>query len=493
MRNLWRRLAGISAVTSTYKISRWAFLRALGVVYFVAFLSLTVQVDGLIGSRGILPINQLLDAAAKQLGTDRFWRLPTLLWIDASDHALHLLCYGGLFLSLILIAGVATLPVLALLWACYLSLTVAGQEFLSFQWDVLLLETGFAAMFLAPWQVIPRLSKEGPVPRLGLFLVRLVLFKLMFMSGVVKLAWNDRTWWNWTALDFHFMTQPLPVWTSWYAHQLPHWMGVLSMGFMYFVELIVPLFIFGPRLLRLVAFASIVLFQLGIAATGNYGFFNLLTIVLCLTVPDDSFWPKWARRKWAGPNVTPKTWTTWVRWPVVVMITVIGLTQVADGFNRGIGWPGLLRTLREIVFPFRSINGYGLFRVMTTQRQEIIIEGSDDGATWRTYEFKWKPGDMMRRPAFVEPHMPRLDWQMWFAALGDFRQNRWFISFLGRLLEGSEPVLALLEHNPFPNRPPRYLRARLFRYRFTDATTRPSSGAWWVRDDLGLYCPVITR
>jgi hypothetical protein len=142
--------------------------------------------------------------------------------------------------------------------------------------------------------------------------------------------------------------------------------------------------------------------------------------------------------------------------------------------------------------PLRTFNSYGLFAVMTTTRPEIIIEGSDDGVHWLPYEFKYKPGDVRRRPRFVEPHQPRLDWQMWFAALSDYRRNPWLVNFCVRLLQGSPSVLALLEHNPFPNVPPRFIRAVEYDYHFTDFAARRKTGAWWRRQRVGEYLPPIS-
>jgi hypothetical protein len=213
---------------------------------------------------------------------------------------------------------------------------------------------------------------------------------------------------------------------------------------------------------------------------------------------DDQFWPKWLRRLVASP---PCPWPLmrWRHWPVAVtaplacLILLITTMELADSFNHPIDWPRGLRDLNDRISPLRSANGYGLFRVMTTQRREIILEGSVDGTTWKPYEFKWKPGDVTRRPAFCTPHMPRLDWQMWFAALGDYRQNPWLINFMARLLEGSPPVLGLIETDPFPDHPPRYIRAVLYEYHFTDLDERRQTGQWWKRELLGLYCPVLQR
>ena len=234
----------------------WLFLRAVGLIYLIAFISYWTQIDGLIGSNGILPVAPWLDAIAQHYGPQRFWLLPTLAWINASDMALHLMCAGGTVLSLLLIAGVAPVISLALLWILYLSLACAGQEFLSFQWDALLLEAGLIAIFFAPWQWLPRCSREPRPMGIPLWLMRWLAFRIMFLSGLVKLTFLDPTWWNWKALDFHYFTQPIPTWTSWWMNQEPHWFKMISLIYMWYAELIAPFFIFGPRRMRIVAFWS---------------------------------------------------------------------------------------------------------------------------------------------------------------------------------------------------------------------------------------------
>jgi predicted DCC family thiol-disulfide oxidoreductase YuxK len=493
-----RIFIGSHDTPSTYFLSRWLFLRLLGIIYLIAYLSYWVQVDGLIGSRGILPVAPWLDAISKQIGAERYWLLPTIVWFNSSDTFLHWLCGGGVVLSGLLVIGIAPVPVLMLLWAGYLSLACAGQVFLGFQWDALLLETGFIAIFLAPWQLLPLSSREPRPMSIPLWLVRWLAFRIMFLSGLVKLTFNDQAWWNWTALDYHYFTQPIPTWTAWWMHQLPRWCHMIALGFMWYAELVAPFFIFGPRRLRIAAFWSIVLLQVLIMATGNYGFFNLLAIALCVPLVDDLFWPKWMGRVIRLPS-RPLPLSRWRQWPLAVTAPLAGLIllittmQLIDAFNRPVQWWRPMSWIHEQVAPLRSLNSYGLFRVMTTRRLEIVIEGSNDGATWKAYEFKWKPGGLNRRPRFCIPHMPRLDWQMWFAALGNYQQNPWVMNLLARLLEGSPPVLELLETNPFPGGPPRYMRALVYEYHFTDCAEHRAAGAWWKRQLLGLYCPVLQR
>jgi len=483
-------LIGPGTQPASYRLTRQLFLRLLAVVFLIAFVSLWVQIDGLIGSRGILPVQTFLHEIQSVLGSERYWRFPTLCWFNAGDGFLHFLCAGGVGAAILLLAGVAQWPALAVLFAFYLSLTVAGEDFLSFQWDALLLEAGFLAIFFSPVRLWPRRTRPAPEPsRAILWLLRWLLFRVMFMSGVVKLASGDPTWRNLSALRFHYLTQPLPAWTSWYFHQLPPWFQTFSCVVVFFAELVIPFLIFAPRRARLFAFWAIILFQLLIAATGNYGFFNILTIVLCCTLPDDAFW-RWLLRRPAvvPPVISAPRWRAALTVPLAIVLLASTFPICVDAFGVPISWPAPILDLENALAPFRMANGYGLFAVMTTRRPEIIIEGSDDGQTWKSYTFKWKPGDPARRPEFTTPYMPRLDWQMWFAALGDSSNNPWIVLFLNRLLDGSPPVLHLLETNPFPDHPPRYVRAVLYEYQFTDFPTRRSTGAWWHRDLIGIYC-----
>jgi hypothetical protein len=472
----------------------WLFLRLLGLTYLIAFLSLATQVQGLIGPQGLLPAASLLESLSARLGPERFWLLPTVFWLGAGEAALRAGALAGIFLSLLLVVGVLPLPALGLLWALYLSFTSVGQVFLGYQWDSLLLETGFLALFLAPPRLIPRPGRESEPSPLALWLLRFLLFRLMLSSGLVKLESGDPSWRGLTALRVHYETQPLPTWVGWWVHQLPPWFHTLCGVLMFVFELGVPILIFAPRRLRVAGAAALVAFQLLIAATGNYGFFNLLTVVLCLLALDDLALPRRLRARLSASEARPpRPWPVWVVAPVAALVVLVSLAQMAGRAGLDLPWPSPALALFRAVAPFRTINPYGLFAVMTTSRPEIVVEGSADGETWRAYEFRWKPGDVTRPPAFVAPHQPRLDWQMWFAALETCEENPWFVRFLVKLLEGSPPVLGLLTANPFPDRPPRFVRAVLYDYRFTQPARPWSEGAWWTRERTGLYCPVLSR
>jgi len=471
-------------------------LRSLGLVYLVAFLSLWVQIDGLAGRNGILPAEPFLAAVSRQVGTAGYWLAPTLCWISSGDGFLHFLCGGGAAVSLLLMIGIAPAPCLIVLWAFYLSLTTVCRTFLSFQWDALLLEAGFLAVFLAPWRARCRLPCPSEPPRSAWWLMRWLVFRLHFSSGVVKLASGDATWRGLTALEYHYQTQPLPAWTSWYVHQLPGAFQKASVLIMFFAELAVPFLVFAPRRPRLLSFWMLAGFQAVLAATGNYAFFNLLTVALCVAVLDDGVWPARFRERGA-PAPGPRrgrlgVWAARCGWAAAAVVTLISVVEAAGRIGVRVGWPAPLEWVAQAQAPFRVVNAYGLFAAMTTTRPEIIVEGSNNGTTWLPYEFKWKPGTPSRPPRFVAPHQPRLDWQMWFAALSECRRQPWLRDFLVRLLQGSPEVLALMEVNPFPEAPPRYIRAVLYDYAFTNAAERRATGDWWRREIKGLYCPVVS-
>ena len=485
--------------TSNY-LTRWLFLRILGFIYLIAFLSIWVQIPGLIGSHGILPAENYLQAIQNNFGSERFWLFPTLYWLNPTDAFLNVLCGGGTILAILLIIGVMPTASLFLLWLFYLSILTIGQDFLSFQWDILLLETGFLAIFFAPLQIRPGLSRESPPSVTILWLLRWLLFRLIFSSGVVKLMSGDPTWRSLTALNYHYETQPLPTWVGWYMQQLPEFFQMTSVVAMFGVELIVPFLIFTTRKGRQIACGAFILLQLLIMATGNYCFFNLLTLILCVLLLDDSFLKRFfpkpilARFLKTPPQAKPNG--TLIKKILIgflaALIFIVSGIQIKGMFTRGADLPGPAQKVLSWVAPFRTINSYGLFAVMTTTRNEIIIQGSDDQRTWLTYEFKWKPCDIRRRPGWVAPHQPRVDWQMWFAALRSYEHVPWFTNFLVRLLTGTPEVLDLLDKNPFPDTPPQYIRAVVHEYHFTDLKKKQATGAWWRREFRGLYCPVLS-
>jgi len=498
-------LWGAHVVPPGQEITCWVYVRLIAVVYAIAFVSLWLQLDGLVGSKGILPVSETLQALASRFGPDRYQIAPTLCWLSSADWFLSALCGGGVVLSAALFLGVAPAACLIGLWAAYLSLATVCREFLWFQWDGLLLEAGFLAIFLAPWRLRSRPPSDPPVSRGAIRVTRWLLFRLLFASAAVKLLSGDTSWRDLTALRYHYETQPLPTWIGWYAHQLPLGFHRLSTGVTLVVEGLVPFLLFAPRRIRFAAAAVIVAHQLLIAATGNYGFFNLLTIALCVLLLDDAIWPARLRR-WSGVSLgtnqdkvptgntapTPQTRVAWIRGIVLTGLFLLSLVPLLDAVRVPRSWLGPVAGLYQLAAPLRTVNSYGLFAIMTKERPEIRIEGSNDGETWRAYEFPFKPGDPGRPPGFVAPHQPRLDWQMWFAAISDIQREFWFQKFCERLLQGSPPVLRLLRTDPFPQAPPRYLRAVVYRYHFTSIAERRRTGAWWRGEPLGFYAPVLT-
>jgi predicted DCC family thiol-disulfide oxidoreductase YuxK len=460
---------------ASYEIAvRW-FFRCLGLIYAIAFLSLEVQIAGLIGTHGILPAVRFVAAIRENLGGWAWLRVPTIFLWGAGDTALRLACVGGAVASLAIILGFVRRTALVLAFVLYLSLVHAGQTFLSFQWDYLLLEAGFLAIFLRPVLV-----------RVWLF--RWLLFRLMLLSGALKLLSHDPNWRNLTALRYHYETQPLPTPFAWYFHQLPMSCQKLSWAFLFFVELMVPFLLFAPRRVRFFAGGATILLQALIFLTGNYTFFNLLTVSLCLLLFDDAAFRRVPQAP--VPRLKSTTLQRAVSAALVAFILLASGFELLETFSGAM--PRAAATALNAIAPFGVLNTYGLFAVMTTSRPEIVVEGSNDGQTWLEYGFKYKPGDLKRRPVWVQPYQPRLDWQMWFAALDGYQSQPWFANLLARLLEGSPDVLALVAKNPFPGAPPRYIRAQLYDYHFTTAIERRTSGNWWRRDFKGEYFPAVS-
>jgi len=489
---------------ATHAAVRSVVLRGIGVVYAVAFVSLGVQVRGLLGSQGIAPAADLLAQARQVLGGVSLLHVPTLFWIGASDPLLVGACWVGAALGLCAAAGLVPRPALLGCWAIYLSLVTVGDVFLGYQWDALLLEAGLLAVFWAPGGLLPwRGPRREPGP-VGLWLLRWLVFRLFFLSGVVKLASGDEAWRDLTALRYHYWTQPLPTLSSVGIDALQRALPpleIFSVAATLAIELVAPCGIFAPRRVRLVSASLLVLLQLAIAATGSYGFFNLLTIVLCLSLLDDAALGALVPPRWRARGIPPAeppapaergraatARAAAAALGAAFVFTVTGATAL-DHVVPG-PLPTAVEGLLDALAPLRSFNAYGLFAIMTKQRPEITLEGSRDGEHWKPYVFRWKPGPLDRAPGFAGLHMPRLDWQMWFAALADCQREPWILAFQARLLEGSPQVLGLLASNPFPDLPPRRVRSWIALYRFADADAR-RRGLWWQRGEEAPYCPVL--
>ncbi len=465
-----------------YHLSTQIFLRLSGCIYLAAFVSFGVQITGLIGTEGVLPLEQYLPQLEQYLGAKAYWQTPMLFWFYLSDGVLQLTCLLGAFLSCLLIFNFFPRMVLILLYLLYLSLYYAGQTFMTFQWDLLLLETGFLAIFLPSGS------------RLVIWLYRWLLFRFMFLGGLVKIISRDPNWDGLTALNYHFETQPLPTAAAWYAHHLPEPLLMTGVALTLIVELILPFFIFFPRRFRMVAACCFIVFQSLIILTGNYNFFNLLTIIICLFLFDDaaikSCLPGRLISLFAVQQKNTRYQTPgYIVIPVALVILFSSIEQMHTLMNPR--HQAALSIVTRIILPWHITQNYGPFATMTTVRHEIVIEGSQDGLTWKEYHFKYKPGDVSLKPRRVILHQPRLDWQMWFAALSRPEQNPWFQNLLYQLLLDSRPVTGLLASNPFPDEAPALVRARYYEYHFTTPEKRKSTGQWWTRQLVADYYPPI--
>jgi lipase maturation factor 1 len=492
-----------------YTVVRWLFPRLLAAIYLIAFISWGVQYDGLIGEDGILPAKTLMEnvhAYEAREHTSLFWQMPSVFHWHYSDAFAHGILTACCVLCVLVMAGVTQGPLLALLWFGYLSFATTGDIFMGYQWDSLLLEAGLLAVFAAPWRLWVWRSPAEP-PRGSVFLLHWLVFRLMLLSGLVKIGGGDLPWRDMTALLYHYETQPLPNGLSWFIHHAPRWFHIAGCWIMYGIELVLPFAIFLGRWGRLVAALSFTGLMALIFATGNYNFFNLLTAALALTLLDDRWWPQrlraWLRISAEAPRPAFKHWTQWPALAAVLPVMLVTLLA-ADSFMAGRIrdykplLPAVLHDhLDAPAARTRSFNAYGLFQDMTEQRPEIILEVSDDGALFLPLEFKYKPGDPARCPPFIAPHQPRLDWQMWFAALypnydpqRDANPNspmHWFGQFCTALLQHKKPVWALLEPPPFPVEKITHIRARLYRYHYTLPEVRKASGDWWEREPAGSF------
>jgi hypothetical protein len=495
----------------------------MGFVYFCAFFSLVFQIDGLFGEHGILPVSDYLEAVKTSNGAMSYLGCPTLLWLSSSSQALNAITIAGTIVAIVLMAGFFPLICTIVLYFLYLSIISVGQEFLSYQWDMLLLQAGFLAIIVSLLRSSPNSKRLWA---LTTFLIFWLDFRLMFSSGMCKLASGDPTWCDLTALTYHFFTQPLPTPLAIFANAMPLALSKCVCWCTLAIEIGVPFLIFAPRLFRLLALFLLVVLQVTIALTGNYCFFNLLALVLLLPLADDTLlrrlamsWPwkqpttKWAKawaRVLALVTIQSTYETTAVtgkidiirRSAAALLITIVAFNCMTDIGGRTVYQllPGPLLFVRALSSTFGISNNYGLFAVMTRERPEIIVEGSDDGISYQVYQFNYKVSRVDQAPPIVAPHQPRLDWQMWFEGLnatyGDpYDPQRglnqavspWFIKFLARLSEADKDVLSLLAKNPFPDHPPKYIRARVVNYSMVSPSELIRTGIWWKTKDIGTY------
>lgn len=480
-------------------VTRWVFLRFMGIIHLMAFGSYASQIIGLNGSHGVLSTKAFLDAVSQHVGVERYYLFPTLAWINSSDLFIQSMTNVGIVLSLLVIFGVCTGPSLVLLMVLWLSLVTGGGEFTGFQSDGMLVETTLLSLFIAPWSVFEPpwpVKKSWRLQRLphwaGIWLLRLMIFRFMFASGLVKVLSHDPTWADFTALHYHFETQPLPTPLAWYAHHLPLPVLKLLVGGMYASELIAPFLVFGTSWMRYLGCLMICGLQVGIILTGNYTFLNYLTMVLAVSMLDDGFFARFLPRRFVRniqgslepSKLRKETLRASILTGLAAPMYVLALTAMLA--TVGIRIP-IIYELSALTTPFYIAGHYGVFAVMTTTRPEIVFEGSDDGKMWLPYELQNKPDDPHCAPPWVAPHMPRLSWRLWFAAMGLPGDSVWVISLIHSMLTNEPEVMRFFEKNPFPDHPPKYIRAWTYNYHFTAPSQRAATGDWWWRDDKRVW------
>jgi len=524
-----------------YLLPRWLFLRALGFIYFSVFYSLVFQIRGLLGPVGLLPAGEYLRTVAQYFGSSRYWFAPTLLWLSSSDRALMALCWIGMIASLLLFLNLWPRGMLVICFVLFLSFIAAAQDFSSYQSDGMLLSAGFLSFFFAPRGFRPGWCVSEPPSRASLFLLQLLWFSIYFESGVAKYFGGDPSWRDLTAMDEYYQNGPLPTWIGWYVQHLPHWFHASAAAFTLVVELLLVWMLFLPRRFRIFCFCVVTFLQVNIILTANYAFLNYIVLSLGFLLLDDRFVLQFLPRYWAIPvrenlkqsppspqqksvkfalsREVPTTCTSVEPSaeepppsPVPPMATQVRQIVSASCLWLAaflLGWLFyayvfllLVQVFRDVplpakpvtvLAPFRIADHYGLFGRMTWKRYEIEFQGSDDGVQWTAYPFCNKPQDPSQAPRIYAPYQPRFDWNLWFASLGEWREYPWTLRAEQLLLANDPGVLSLFASNPFPNNPPKQVRAVLWQYWFTDLATKRATGMWWRRDYLGLYAPSLER
>ncbi len=490
-------------------------------------------------------------------GWARFWYAPTLFWIRSSDTALMVVVWVGIIASIALILNLWPRVMLFICFVCFLSFIGAAQDFASYQSDGMLLEAGFIALFFAPGGIRPGRGAAHPPSRVTHFLLLWEWFRIYFESGVAKLTSGDPQWRHLTAMDQYYQNGPLPTWIGWYVQHLPHSFHVATAGATLFLELILVWMMFLPRRLRVICFCIVTPWEIGIILTANYTFLNYLVLALGILLLDDRSLEPLRRlifRRKCGhslgepaavpasavssaaaevapitgdsPSGLPSPAATPTIPPVLFAAPPSGsagapvqqsarwLTTLQSFRLLFVGvvlsfifycstvqlvqmlWPSvpLPTTPVRLLEPFRIADRYGLFAVMTLGRYEIEFQGSNDGGhTWLAYGFRNKPQATNEPPRIYAPYQPRFDWNLWFASLGNWRESPIVLLTEERILEGSPPVMALFESDPFPLGPPLRVRAVIWQYWFTDMATKRATGEWWRRQMLGLYAPSLER
>lgn len=458
-------------------IAEW-FPRLLGFIYFFAFGAFLFQIKGLIGEKGILPLKEYLDFISSYYPKKKYYILPTVFWLDSSNRSLMLVTAAGTLFSIFLLLGFLPSLMLILLYILYLSIVSAGQDFLSFGWEGFLLEITIHAFFLS----------LTPIPNIMVWIsINFLLFRFHFQAGVVKILSRDLTWSNLTALAYHYQTQPLPVALAWYFYKLPLWFHKQSCLLMFFIELVVPFGIFLGEEVRLGVFCLFFGLQFFIWISGNYSYLNHLTVVFSTILLNNAVITYFFGIVPVEAYPTP-LWLEIILTmigSVLLALQVIRITQMFIPIH-------LFEKMISYTSFFHLANRYGIFAVMTTKRYEIVVEGSEDGKDWKEYTFRYKPSEIDRRPRRISPFQPRIDWQAWFLPFTNFQSERWFQSFLYHLLSGTPDVLKLLRGNPFPTKPPKYIRAVAYDYEYSTHEEKKENGWWWHRRYLGYYSPVLS-
>jgi Lipase maturation factor len=463
-----------------YELSRLLIQRGVAVIYLVAFTATLNQFRALLGTGGLLP-------APRFLGRVRFRDAPSIFHLHYSDRFVTAVAGAGMVLAAGAVVGLVdhgplwvSVVVWLLMWALYLSVVNVGQIFYSFGWESLLLEAGVLVAFLGNADTAP--------PTLTIWLLRWLVFRLEFGAGLIKLR-GDQCWRDFTCLYFHHETQPLPNPFSWFFHQLPKRRHRIEGIANHVAQLVVPFGMFAPQPVASVAGVIIVVTQLWLVASGNFSWLNVSAIVLALAAIDDSF---------LGVIIPLSSGTVadapaWHNAAVIALAAVVGILSywpIANMVSRR-------QRMNASFNHYHFVNTYGAFGSISRVRNEIVIEGTDEETlspttVWKEYEFKGKPGDPRRRPPQIAPYHLRLDWLMWFAALSPSYARAWFRPLLVHLLKNDAPTLKLLRKNPFMDHPPRMVRARLYRYRFTSRRERRDTGAWWVRTLVSDYVRPVT-
>ena len=478
----------------TFWLTRFLILRLLGAVYAIAFLAAINQILPLIGSNGLLPVGIFLKRISDALGpTTGFFRLPSFFWFTHSDPALLTVAWIGFLLSCLVAAGFANALILALLWFLYMSFVNVGQEWYGYGWEIQLLETGFLAIFLCPLLDLRPFPKRPP-PKPIIILFQWLICRIMLGSALIKLR-GDEVWRNGTALYYHFETQPIPGPLSRWFHFLPKAALRFGVWYNWLAEGIAPFFVFWPRHARHIAGLIIVGLQGILILSGNLSFLNWLTIVPALACFDDSFWakllPRAITRKAteAAANAEPSKPMTTTAWAITILIGFLSIQPVLNMLSPQ-------QIMNTSFDPFNLVNTYGAFGSVGQERLNIVFEGTtdsipDDSAHWIDYPYKALPTAPEKRPPQVAPYQPRLDWQMWFAAMSTPSEYPWTLILIGKLLRNDPGALSLFAANPFPGKPPRYIRAVLYRYSF--AKPGNPEHRWWNRTNIGApWLPALS-